>query len=97
MLNHNDVAYISEDIKSKLLSGDKEMMKTAGLAASEYFRVELRENGIRRQITPPVTVTKENFDNAIYASQNILSLPINPYLSINELRYITQSIGDFYG
>ena len=60
--NMQKVAAASEDIKAKLLSGDSEMMKTAGLAASEYFRVEIRENGIRRQITPPTTVTKENFD-----------------------------------
>lgn len=78
MLNHNDVAYISEDIKSKLLSGDKEMMKTAGLAASEYFRVELRENGIRRQITPPVTVTKENFDTAEDTDFPIMYVEIAP-------------------
>lgn len=56
------VAAVSEDIKAKLLSGDKELIKTAGLAADEYFRTEIRENGIRRQITPPTQVTKENFD-----------------------------------
>lgn len=60
--NQVKLAAASEDIKAKLLSGDSEMRKTAGLAASEYFRVEIRENGIRRQITPPTTVTKENFD-----------------------------------
>ena len=60
--NMAKVAAASEDIKAKLLSGDSELIKTAGLAASEYFRVEIRENGIRRQITPPTTVTKENFD-----------------------------------
>ena len=47
--NMAKVAAASEDIKAKLLSGDPEMLKTAGLAASEYFRVEIRENGIRRQ------------------------------------------------
>ena len=67
----------------------------------------LKDRGIPTAIHYPIILpkqkafsylkTKENFDNAIYASQNILSLPINPYLSINELRYITQSIGDFYG
>ena len=60
--NNVKLASASEDIKAKLLSGDSELIKTAGLAASEYFRVEIRENGIRRQITPPTTVTKENFD-----------------------------------
>jgi hypothetical protein len=60
--NQTKLAAASEDIKAKLLSGDSELRKTAGLAASEYFRVEIRENGIRRQITPPTTVTKENFD-----------------------------------
>ena len=61
--NQVKLAAASEDIKAKLLSGDSDLRKTAGLAASEYFRVEIRENGIRRQITPPTTVTKENFDN----------------------------------
>ncbi len=60
--NQTKLAAASEDIKAKLLSGDSELRKTASLAASEYFRVEIRENGIRRQITPPTTVTKENFD-----------------------------------
>jgi len=56
------LASVSEDIKAKLLSRDTDMIKTAGLAAEEYFRTEIRENGIRRQITPPVQVTDENFD-----------------------------------
>lgn len=67
----------------------------------------LKDRGIPTAIHYPIILpkqkafsylkTKENFDNAIYASQNILSLPINPYLNDKELDYITQSIGDFYG
>lgn len=72
------LASISEDIKAKLLSGDHEMIKAAGLAASEYFRVEIRENGIRRQITPPVTVTKENFDVAEDTDFPIMYVDIAP-------------------
>ena len=64
MYDQTKIASLSEDIKSKLLSGDADLRKTAGLAVDEYFRVEIRENGIRRQITPPTTVTKENFDAA---------------------------------
>lgn len=58
------LASVSEDIKAKLLSGDPALVKTAGLAADEYFRTEIRENGIRRQITPPVTVTDDMLDYA---------------------------------
>lgn len=62
--NQTKLAAASEDIKAKLLSGDKELIKTGALAASEYFRTEIRENSIRRQITPPTTVTSEDFDIA---------------------------------
>ena len=62
MYDEAKVASLSEDIKSKLLSGDANLRKSASLAADEYFRTEIRENGIRRQITPPVQVTRENFD-----------------------------------
>lgn len=72
------LASVSEDIKAKLLSGDRDMMKTAGLAASEYFRVEIRENGIRRQITPPTTVTKENFDTAEDTDFPVMYVEIAP-------------------
>ena len=75
------LASVSEDIKAKLLSGDRDMMKTAGLAASEYFRVEIRENGIRRQITPPVTVTKENFDTVEDTDFPVMFVEIAPQSS----------------
>ena len=39
-------ASVSEDIKAKLLSGDTNLIKTAGLAADEYFRDQIRENGL---------------------------------------------------
>lgn len=72
------LASVSETIKSNLLSGDKDLIKSAGLAASEYFRVEIRENGIRRQITPPTTVTKENFDEAEDTDFPIMYVPVAP-------------------
>ena len=62
--NQTKLAAASEDIKAKLLSGDPELVKTGALAASEYFRTEIRENSFRRQITPPTTVTSEDFDIA---------------------------------
>lgn len=62
MYNEAQLNRVSEDIKAKLLSKDDSLIKTAGLAADEYFRTEIRENGIRRQITPPVQITDENFD-----------------------------------
>lgn len=69
---------VSEDIKSKLLSGDEAMCKSAGLAASEYFRTEIRENGIRRQITPPESVTRENFDTAEDTDFPLIYVPVAP-------------------
>lgn len=54
------VASISEEIMANLYSGDKGLIKNAALSVDEYFRTEIRENGIRRQITPPTTVTKED-------------------------------------
>jgi len=62
MYDNVKIAAVSEQIKANMLSGDSELIKTAGLAATEFFRTEIRENGIRRQITPSQTVTKENFD-----------------------------------
>jgi len=56
------LASVSEDIKAKLFSKDRDLIKVAGLAADDYFRTEIRENGIRRQITPPVQVTDEMLD-----------------------------------
>lgn len=78
MYNQEKLASVSEDIKAKLLSGDKELMKTAGLAASEYFRTEIRENGIRRQITPPTTVTRENFDTVEDTDFPVMFVEIAP-------------------
>lgn len=45
-----------------MCSGDEGLLKTAGLAASEYFRTEIRENSVYRQIIPPKAVTADNFD-----------------------------------
>lgn len=78
MYNQEKLASVSEDIKAKLLSGDEELMKTAGLAASEYFRTEIRENGIRRQITPPTTVTRENFDTVEDTDFPVMFVEIAP-------------------
>lgn len=58
------MASVSEDIKAKLLSNDRDLIKTASLAAEDYFRTEIRENGIRRQITPPTQVTDDMLDYA---------------------------------
>lgn len=69
---------VSEDIRSKLLSGDKEMCKSAGLAASEYFRTQIRENGIRRQITPPKAVTRDNFNTAEDTDFPLIYVPVAP-------------------
>ncbi len=72
------IASVSEDIKAKLLSGDKDMQKSAGLAVDEYFRTEIRENSVRRQITPPVTVTKENFDTVEDTDFPVMIVDIAP-------------------
>lgn len=61
MYNDSQKLALSEEFKANLL-GDSDMRKTAGLAASEYFRTEIRENAIYRQIIPTTTVTADNFD-----------------------------------
>ena len=76
--NNTELNAVSEDIKSKLLSGDEAMCKSAGLAASEYFRTQIRENGIRRQITPPESVTRENFDTAEDTDFPLIYVPVAP-------------------
>lgn len=78
MYNQSKIASLSEDIKSKLLSGDRDLQKTAGLAVDEYFRVEIRENGIRRQITPAKTVTSENFDTVEDTDFPVMFVEIAP-------------------
>lgn len=72
-------ASVSEDIKAKLLSGDSNLIKTAGLAADEYFRDQIRENGLRRQITPPVQVTDENFDYVEDTDFPVMFVEIAPH------------------
>lgn len=78
MYDNTKLAAVSEDIKSKLLSGDSDLIKTAGLAADEYFRTSIRENGIRRQITPPVQVTDENLDYTEYTDFPVMFVEIEP-------------------
>ena len=62
MYEEDKLVSVSEDIKSKMLSGDKDLIKRASLAADDYFRTEIRENGIRRNITPPVQVSDDMLD-----------------------------------
>jgi len=64
MYDQAKITAVSEEIKANMLSGDSELRKTASLAAGEYFRDEIRENGIRRQTTPPVEVTDAMLDYA---------------------------------
>ena len=57
-------AAVSEDVLSKLLSGDKDLIKTAELSINDFFRTEIRENGIRRQITPLTQLSDEELGYA---------------------------------
>ena len=70
------VASTSEEIKANLYSGDKGLIKNAALAVDEYFRTEIRENGIRRQITPPTTVTKEDLAYVEYTDFPVMIVEI---------------------
>jgi hypothetical protein len=72
------MAAVSEDIKAKLLSSDRDLIKTASLAADDYFRTEIRENGIRRQITPVTQVTDEMLDYAEDTDFPIMFVEIAP-------------------
>lgn len=55
---------INENMKANLMSGDDALVKTAELAGTDYFRVEIRENAVRRLITPPVNITADMLDPA---------------------------------
>ena len=57
-------AAVSEDVLSKLLSGDRDLIKTAELSINDFFRTEIRENGIRRQITPLTQLSDEELGYA---------------------------------
>lgn len=72
------VASVSEDVRAKLATGDSDMCKQATLAANDYFRTEIRSNGIRRQITPPTQVTKDMFDPSETSDIPIIYAEIAP-------------------
>lgn len=61
MINER-VAALNQEFKDKLLSGDQNMVKTAGLAGTEFFRTRIRENAVYRKLLPPKAVTADNFD-----------------------------------
>jgi hypothetical protein len=77
-LRQEELSKISADIRAKLMSGEEAFVKKAGLAASEYFRVELRENGIRRQITPPTNVTPDMLDPSEHSDFPSMIVEIAP-------------------
>lgn len=56
------VASVGEAVRAQLATDDADMHKQATLATNDYFRTEIRSNGIRRNITPPTQVTKDMFD-----------------------------------
>jgi len=71
-------AALSDEVKAKLLSEDSAMIKSGGLATSEYFRTEIRENAIRRRITPPTPVGKEDWGDAEDTDFPIIYVEIAP-------------------
>lgn len=72
------IASVSETIKSNLLSGDADLIKSATIATNEYFRTEIRENGIRRQLTPVETITRDDLDVAEDTDFPIKYVPVAP-------------------
>ena len=72
------LASIDEDMRAKLFSGDETLVKSASLAADEYFRFRVRENGVRRQITPPKQVTDADFDYTEYTDFPVMFAEIEP-------------------
>lgn len=57
-------AALSAQLRENVLSKDDGLIKSAATASNDYFRVEIRENGIRRQITPPEAITAADFDKS---------------------------------
>lgn len=61
-VTEEQVKIVNQEMKDQLLSGDKDLVKTAGLAGTDYFRTRIRENAVYRKLLPPEQVTAENFD-----------------------------------
>lgn len=62
MYTSEQINEIKADFREKLCSGDKDMVKQAGLAGTTYFRTRIRENAVYRKMLPPVAVTADDFD-----------------------------------
>ena len=54
------LSMVSDEFTSSLLSGDEGLVKRAGMATNDYFRTEIRENGVYRRLLPPTVITDAN-------------------------------------
>ena len=54
------LSMVSDEFTSSLLSGDAGLVKRAGMATNDYFRTEIRENGVYRRLLPPTVITDAN-------------------------------------
>lgn len=61
-VSEDQVKLVNQEMKDQLLSGDHDLIKTAGLAGTDYFRTRIRQNAVYRKLLPPEQVTADNFD-----------------------------------
>ena len=47
-------------VSDEFTSGDEGLVKRAGMATNDYFRTEIRENGVYRRLLPPTVITDAN-------------------------------------
>lgn len=62
MFTSEQIAAVNQQFKDQIFSGDKDMVKQAGLAGTSYFRTRIRENAVYRKLLPPVSVTDDDLD-----------------------------------
>jgi len=70
----------------------KNHLKECGIATKIHYPVLLSDHPLLKDYK----FRKSSLKNAQNASQSVLSLPIYPELSVNEIDYICQNISDYY-
>ena len=72
------VEALSQDVKSKLLSGDEGLQKQAMVGTNEYLKLEIRENGLRRKLMPLEQVSDDRLESAGDTDWPRVKIPVAP-------------------
>lgn len=62
MYTSEQIKAVDQEFRAKLFSENADMVKTAGLEGTPYFRTRVRENAVWRKLLPPKQVTQDQFD-----------------------------------